>query len=529
MKSTRTKKLYGPILLASAFLCCVSLVATAATGNALTQPAGPTTTFTHKPPQQTIDRFARFEFAATGAERFTCVLDDVPLGNCSSPYLLVPRKVGDAVLTPGNHSFSVQASVQGVWGPRQVVSWKIASVLDQAKAQHPRVNTLIATEGTAASAYMGAAGDASYIKGIARFKCLESHVAYDDPIVYPDMPGHAHLHSFWGNVQADAHTTAESLFTQGESSCQGNTLNRSAYWVPALLAPTYAKNGARTGWQPVLKDADVRALARGLFHETYYYSAVVTKVSDITAPPPGLRVIAGTAAATSSKPASNAVLDDPNHIARWYCAIRRGAVGRPQTPVSHVPECPISKDAAGRDNMLVHFVIRFPSCWDGINLDSPDHKSHMAYVVFATSSNGAKDRSVVQCPASHPVAIPEVSYHYSFTVTDTNADPATKTSRGWRLVSDNYTVSSNANGSFAYGGQSLHGDWFNAWHPEVIQAFIDGCLKQGKDCRNGQLGAPEKSGVNFVLGNASRSGPVIYPVLPNTHTSGMPVGMEMKH
>jgi hypothetical protein len=24
--------------------------------------------------------------------------------------------------------------------------------------------------------------------------------------------------------------------------------------------------------------------------------------------------------------------------------------------------------------------VRFPTCWDGVNLDTPDHMSHMAYV-----------------------------------------------------------------------------------------------------------------------------------------------------
>lgn len=35
----------------------------------------------------------------------------------------------------------------------------------------------------------------------------------------------------------------------------------------------------------------------------------------------------------------------------------------------------------------------FPSCWDGKNLDSPDHKSHMAYPSLSDSGN---------CPPTHP-------------------------------------------------------------------------------------------------------------------------------
>ena len=43
-----------------------------------------------------------------------------------------------------------------------------------------------------------------------------------------------------------------------------------------------------------------------------------------------------------------------------------------------------------------------PSCWDGIHLDSADHKSHMAYPV-----NG-------ECPASHPVAVPMIEFKMSW-------------------------------------------------------------------------------------------------------------------
>lgn len=31
---------------------------------------------------------------------------------------------------------------------------------------------------------------------------------------------------------------------------------------------------------------------------------------------------------------------------------------------------------------------RFPTCWDGVNLDSPDHMSHMAYPESGTFESG---------------------------------------------------------------------------------------------------------------------------------------------
>ena len=51
--------------------------------------------------------------------------------------------------------------------------------------------------------------------------------------------------------------------------------------------------------------------------------------------------------------------------------------------------------------MTVH---HFPACWDGKNLDSPDHQSHMY--------NTVKDAFQVSgpCPTSHPVRMPQVAY-----------------------------------------------------------------------------------------------------------------------
>jgi hypothetical protein len=56
--------------------------------------------------------------------------------------------------------------------------------------------------------------------------------------------------------------------------------------------------------------------------------------------------------------------------------------------------------------------IFFPTCWDGKNLDSPDHKSHVAYPSSGSFESGGP------CPASHPVKIPQILYE---TAWDTRA------------------------------------------------------------------------------------------------------------
>jgi hypothetical protein len=60
-----------------------------------------------------------------------------------------------------------------------------------------------------------------------------------------------------------------------------------------------------------------------------------------------------------------------------------------------------------------------------------------------------------------------------------------------------------------------------------MQAFIDGCLKQKKDCSGGELGESNGDGVDYVLGNASRAADPVYPALPFPDPlAGMPASMS---
>ena len=118
----------------------------------------------------------------------------------------------------------------------------------------------------------------------------------------------------------------------------------------------------------------------------------------------------------------------------------------------------IQNCAAGQQLWAAVF---FPQCWDGVNLDSPDHKSHVAYPV-----NGA-------CPSTHPVAMPEVSFNIVYDVTGS-------TSR-WRLSSDSYDPS-------LPGGYSMHGDWFNGWKADIMATWITKCDQASEDCQGDLLG-----------------------------------------
>jgi hypothetical protein len=51
-------------------------------------------------------------------------------------------------------------------------------------------------------------------------------------------------------------------------------------------------------------------------------------------------------------------------------------------------------------------------CWDGRNLDTPDHKSHVAYGQGAGANGGGS------CPSTHPVKLPQVMYELMWNVTN---------------------------------------------------------------------------------------------------------------
>jgi len=268
--------------------------------------------------------------------------------------------------------------------------------------------------------------------GAFRIPCSFSHMAFDDPIVYPGVPGAAHLHTFFGNTATSATSTAESIRTSGNSTCLGGTINRSAYWVPTMIDTTAD--------EPIVPDDAA----------IYYKQGYALNPPTIIQPlPVGLRMIAGDP--TNSRPGST--------VAQFKC------IGGPNNSNdqygSSIPNC----DAGAQ----VYQVIVFPQCWDGRNLDSPDHKSHMSYVVAAASGSG------FTCPATHPVAIPEITFNIIYTVQTTNA------TRTWRLASDTYDRSLPA-------GYSSHGDWFNGWEKPISDAWAAGCVQARRDCHAHLLG-----------------------------------------
>jgi hypothetical protein len=252
------------------------------------------------------------------------------------------------------------------------------------------VITVVAPISTLAADRTGAALGPRLHDGIFLSVCLPSHVAKDDPIVHPGEPGASHEHEFFGNTTTDANSTYASL-RAGDTTCR-IAADTAAYWVPTLYA-----DGQRIA--PLKVNA-------------YYLRGV--RAGRLVPFPAGLKVIAGDSHATTAQ--SRAVTG-------WRCS------GIQLVLTTEPAACP-----AGSHNVL---VIRFPDCWNGKDLDSADHQSHMAYRV-----RGA-------CPAGFPVQVPRLALNVHYQLSSVT----------------NLTLSS---GSL----RSVHADFFNAWNQTALARLV---------------------------------------------------------
>jgi len=65
---------------------------------------------------------------------------------------------------------------------------------------------------------------------------------------------------------------------------------------------------------------------------------------------------------------------------------------------------PRKLSASHRQNLSTADKLIFRSCWDGKNLDSPDHSSHVSYPATGTFENSGP------CPTTHPVKLPQLMF-----------------------------------------------------------------------------------------------------------------------
>jgi len=253
-----------------------------------------------------------------------------------------------------------------------------------------------------------------------------------DSIVNPGTYS-GHVHKVFGGNHFSASTTsrtpAQSFSVTKSASCTTcsiKTVDNTNYWTSDLyyrwsngtysLVPTsgltvyYLSRGGYTGanktnpnWQPI---------------------------------PKGLRMIAGDPSRRTFNQSSMA-----DQAISYVCLNYNGGA------------FPESNDWSGLAKYSCKDGLRaqvfFPMCWDGKNLDSPDHRSHMSYPVNGYNAG--------DCPNSHPVRLPAVFFEHLYSL------------KGFPSGTGSNNFLWSMGDTTGYG---FHGDFLSGWDPQVMAAAI---------------------------------------------------------
>jgi len=299
--------------------------------------------------------------------------------------------------------------------------------------------------------------------------CAPLTIQRSDPIVQPGVVSQ-HVHSVIGGNAFQRNMGPMDAVKANSTTCN-KALDHSNYWVPQLYHQRSDKM-----WEMV----EFRGSA------VYYQLRACDYV-------PGLRTC-------------NYTTDAPLAFPNGFRMVAGDPLRRTQND-SDFAQKAVHVACIGGNGQFTGFPphkcdtmrweVYFPSCWDGVNIDSPDHKSHMAYPAIGDFNLGV-------CPASHPVALFSLFYEFFFTT---------------GVYSDNKFAFANGDPT----GYGFHGDFMMGWtdrallqtaHHDCINAIdCPKLLMQGQEHRPLIFPAiyEEEIGLNGPIASLPGDNPVIWP------------------
>lgn len=297
--------------------------------------------------------------------------------------------------------------------------------------------------------------------GQFRVACEFSHFAYDDPLLFPNKPGAAHLHMFFGNTHANAFTSYESLVNTGSSTCNGQELNRTGYWAPAV----FDGNGNVRIPERIVIYYKGEGKSRGASQVYPDGAAMITH--DVNSLPGGSGGSPGKLNYSCTDNYSSPSGDGSQTMA----------------------SCDGSRFGSGGDRRVVLEVnIKFPQCWNG-----QDPANWQNFQVPTAGSWYGSD-----CRGDFGTNLPNLEYFVNYVV-----EPGENTSN-WFISSD---VDPESLELEVAAGSSIHGDWWGGWHKETNQTWIDNCVNYADGAASGcGFGYLTNGGPN---GNSPYDGPAL--------------------
>lgn len=289
-----------------------------------------------------------------------------------------------------------------------------------------------------------------------RITCRPGQVIVADPMVYPGQPGAGHRHQFGGNKGTDANSTYATLRTTGGTTCgiDSAPVNRSAYWTPSML------DGAGNVVLPDYFNIYYKRIPAG--NPECQGAPDATHIGFCVPLPNGIRFVWGYNMSTGEGLNSGFTecWKDDN--------LGQSAVSGTSTRWQNIAQAVAAGCPAGS---LLIMQIEAPNCWDGKNVDSADHRSHIVYA----NGPGVAAADQRACPPDHPYVIPTITQRMVYT-TDANF-----VAGKWRLASDEMMPGTAA-------GSTFHFDYWEAWSPSVKATWEANCLNKHLSCSGGALG-----------------------------------------
>ena len=286
-----------------------------------------------------------------------------------------------------------------------------------------------------------------------RFFCSAGQLAHDDPLFDPGQPGVSHLHQFFGNTGTNASSNYQSLRTSGGTTCgqSATPFNRSAYWFPAML------DGAGHAIKPHYISVYYK---RNSASDPMCSLSSAQHLGQCVDLPNGIRYVFGYNMKDGSHaneinfacyPSDDGLVKVPSSATGWFKNIREVVAAG----------CPVGAELVIAPNA--------PNCWDGQNVDTPDHRAHMSYATGPWYTGQLFNA----CPADHPYVVPDMELLIHFTI---DASAAT-----WHVSSDEMVPG-------ALPGSTFHVDYWEAWSPAVKAAWHNGCINLHLSCGGASLG-----------------------------------------
>ncbi|KAF2470030.1 WSC-domain-containing protein [Lindgomyces ingoldianus] len=311
---------------------------------------------------------------------------------------------------------------------------------------------------------LGLAGSIAPASAFFRMSCPGRLVRERiDPIVNPGAVG-GHVHTISGGSAFGPSMTFQQARAAKCSSCEIKE-DMSNYWTPQLYV--HAKNGS---FFPVPVVGDGGDTNGGM--TVYYLQRTGSSGEKLNAFPEGFRMLAG----DPYKRNFTGGLDAK--------AVSFACLGANKAETNEIPNynCPGGLRAQ----------VFFPACWNGKDLDTADHKSHMSYPAGGQYNSGP-------CPPEFPKHMISIFFEVLY---DTN-----KFVNEWNGNQHPFVFS---NGDPT--GYGFHGDFVNGWDVPVLQKAVDTCLDDS--------GSVAKCGA-VTMFTASECNACKLPTVVNEQVDGM--------